>query len=200
MHRAWNNWFHCTGSTKGTWLRGDPRGWRARHHREHCEGDYKNPPPPGAYRELYELSKRLTKRKIVLTPGQREFLCRAMAESLLYREVELIDLCIGAKHWHVLARFKSLDWRARPKEKNRDPRHLMGLAKKRSARALSKAGLIDEGGVWAVRCRPLPIRDRSHQLNVAKYIPDHKKKGAAVWSLLKWKWPEFNGATPQAQG
>ena len=60
MHRAWNNWFHCTGGTKGTWLRGDPRGWRARHHREHCEGDYKNPPPPGAHRELYELSKRLT--------------------------------------------------------------------------------------------------------------------------------------------
>ena len=184
---AWNNWLHCTGSTKGAWLRGDPRGWRARHHREHCEGDYRNPPPKGAHDVLYELSKRLTRRKIVLTPEQRELACRVLAEALIYREVELIDLCVGAKHFHVLARFKSLDPDARPSETNRDPRHLIGIAKKRSARALSKAGLISEGGVWALRCRSLPIRDRAHQVNVARYIRAHVKQGAAVWSLLREK-------------
>ena len=68
---AWNNWLHCTGSTYGTWLRGDPRGWRSRD-REHVDGDYKRPPPKGKYDELHEQSKRLMKRaRVVLNPEQR---------------------------------------------------------------------------------------------------------------------------------
>ena len=43
---AWNHWYHCTAHTYGTWLRGDPRGWRARHHREHVDGDYRNRTEP----------------------------------------------------------------------------------------------------------------------------------------------------------
>src|SRR5438132_1090306 len=60
--RAWNGWYHCTASTYGTWLRGDPRGWRARHHREHVLGDYRSPPPKGMYGKLHERSKKLMKR------------------------------------------------------------------------------------------------------------------------------------------
>src|SRR4051812_22286516 len=56
---AWNDWLHVSGSTYGTWLRGDPRGWRSRRHREHCEGDYKNPPPKGEFDEEFERSKEL---------------------------------------------------------------------------------------------------------------------------------------------
>jgi hypothetical protein len=59
----------------------------------------------------------------------------------------------------------------------------MGIAKKRSARYLSDAQLADRGGVWAARCRPKPINDRPHQVCVFGYIRDHRKKGAAVWSI-----------------
>jgi hypothetical protein len=45
MGKAWNDWYHVVVHVYGSWLRGDPRGWRARHHREHVDGDYKNPPP-----------------------------------------------------------------------------------------------------------------------------------------------------------
>jgi hypothetical protein len=38
-------WFHAIITTYGAWLDGDARGFRTRHHREHVEGDYKNPPP-----------------------------------------------------------------------------------------------------------------------------------------------------------
>jgi len=62
---AWNRWYHVNGNTYGTWLRGDARGWRARHHREHCEGDYKNPPPKGTYDKLYRRSKDLMPRDAV---------------------------------------------------------------------------------------------------------------------------------------
>src|SRR5947209_9061428 len=61
----WSNWYHCTGSTYGTWLRGDPRGWRARHHREHVNGDYHSPPPRGMYDKLHARSKKLMKRDAV---------------------------------------------------------------------------------------------------------------------------------------
>jgi hypothetical protein len=184
----WNNWFHCTGRTYGTWLRGDPRGWRARHHREHVDGDYKNPPPRGKYDAVHALSKRLMKReRVILTPAQRKFACLVMGESLLYRQVDLLDLCVGAKHWHILARcLVPNDYLGARKYKDphRDPRHLVGLAKKRSAREMSRIGLIAEGGVWAIRCSPLPIRDMDHLANVAKYILDHRKQGAEVCSLI----------------
>jgi len=61
----------------------------------------------------------------------------------------------------------------------------MGIAKWRSARDLTDAGLAKPGGVWAVRCGLKPIHDRRHQLYVAQYIRDHAAEGAAVWSLLK---------------
>ena len=47
MSVAWNGWYHVTANTYGTWLRGDPRGWRERHHRKHVEGDYQTRPVPG---------------------------------------------------------------------------------------------------------------------------------------------------------
>jgi hypothetical protein len=135
------------------------------------------------YDALYEKSKQLMKRnRVELTPEQRELACMLMAEALHHHKVELIDICVSKKHWHCLARFCGLD-----QENNwkRSPRHLMGIAKKHSARVMSDEGHVERGGVWAVRCKVLPIRNRKHQLNVAKYIPDHAKKGAAVYSILK---------------
>ena len=47
--QPWRHWYHCNGSTYGTWLPGDPRGWRSRNHRVHVPGDYRTPPPPGRF-------------------------------------------------------------------------------------------------------------------------------------------------------
>lgn len=100
----WNNWFHICGSTYGQWVRGDPRGWRSRKHREHVEGDYRNPPPLGKYKKEFELSKQLMKReRVKLTPEQREIACRVMGDTLKKLGVELIDWCVRAKHFHGLA-------------------------------------------------------------------------------------------------
>ena len=45
--------YHLIWGTYGSWLPGDPRGFRTRRHREHVEGDYKHPPPPGLYEGLH---------------------------------------------------------------------------------------------------------------------------------------------------
>ena len=192
MIRPWMNWMHCTGSTYGTWLRGDPRGWRARRHREHVEGDYRKPPPPGVYDALHERSKRLMKRSgVVLEWDARVEACYAMVQALEYHECRVADLCVGARHWHALVRFFPMTEAAwflidmARLSQNRDPHHLMGIAKKESARALSRIGLAEPGGVWARGCGRRYIKDEGHFTYVRDtYIPGHAKKGAAVYSLL----------------
>jgi hypothetical protein len=128
---------------------------------------------------------------IVLSREARVMACRAMGEALLFHMVELIDLCVGARHWHVLARFRPIDperWdmiRSTGASENRDARHLMGIAKKESARALSRADLVAPGGVWAHGCGRRLIQNRAHQVAVARYIRAYATQGAAVWSLLQ---------------
>jgi hypothetical protein len=41
--------------------------------------------------------------------------------------------------------------------------------------------LAPDGGLWAVRCKCLPITDRAHFDSATDYIRDHEQSGAAVW-------------------
>src|SRR4051812_14373566 len=87
----WNDWYHVTVHVYGSWLRGDPRGWRSRHHREHVEGDYKHPPPKGTYDQLYELSKALMKRDPVrIAAALRQFVANAVAARLQHDGIEVL--------------------------------------------------------------------------------------------------------------
>lgn len=181
---GWNGWYHCTGSTYGCWVRGDARGWRSKGHREHVDGDYKRPPAAGKHARVEAESRRLMKReRVVLTPAAREAAVALLAKSLQDDGVEVIAVCVGAKHWHVLARFSPPD--APFVTADRRGRRLIGRAKGRSAVAMSKQGLVAPGGVWAARCRIKPVTDRKHQVRVVRYIAEHKKKGAAIRIILR---------------
>lgn len=173
----WNDWYHVNGNTYGTWLRGDARGFRARHHREHVEGDYRNPPAPGAHSGIFDRSRRLmTREPVHLSQAARELACVSMAKSLLRHSIQVLAVAVDDHHFHALARFP-----------DRNPRKWIGIAKKDSARALSGAGMSSKGGVWAVRCRCLPVRDRGHQVNVLRYILKHARRGASVWTWREQK-------------
>jgi len=134
--------------------------------------------------------------RVILGPSQRAAACRAMADALQFHGVELLDLCVGATHWHVLARFTpfsaspgipipGLDFATL----KREARRLMGIAKKESARALSEARLVAPGGVWAVRCGVRSVRNRAHQKALVHYVRAHARQGAAVWSQLRKQSP-----------
>ena len=203
----WSHWFHCMGSTYGTWLRGDPRGWRARHHREHVDGDYKNPPPAGTYDRLFAQSKRSMRRdEVLLDWQQRVVACREMGKTLLYHKVELIDLSVGAAHFHLLARFTPLGQSPGiriPGCGGKDPtsvnqyellkrraRHFVGIAKKNSARALSDAGLAAPGGSGADQTysRPRtstqrgPVHPRSWQRRCRRLVGSAPRPVTLRWS------------------
>jgi REP element-mobilizing transposase RayT len=169
--QAWNGWFHCNGNTYGTWLRGDPRGFRDRKHRQHFEGDYKNPPPIGMYDALLQHSKGLMRHPpLRLSLPQRLKVRDAMAEKLKCDGVELLALAVDDHHFHLLARFPD----ARPK-------HWIGRAKMNAS--MMMRGEKAHSRLWASGCRTLPIKDRAHQKNVFNYILRHAEQGAAIWSF-----------------
>lgn len=178
LEKPWNDWYHCNGNTYGTWLPGDPRGFRERRHRRHVEGDYKRPPPPGTNADRLSRSSRLMrKRAVYLDDEQRKVAIEGMVEKLLADRIELLTLAINNHHFHLLARFR-----------DHRPKHWVGRAKMHESMLLRDVGL--PGKVWAVGCRTLPIRDRPHQLNVFDYILKHRRQGATVWT--------FHDATPQS--
>jgi hypothetical protein len=167
----WNDWYHCNGNTYGTWLRGDPRGFRERDHRRHVDGDYKNPPPAGAYDRLLARSQRLMcDPPVTLDAKQRRLACDALVARLQFDEIEVLAVAVAPQHFHVLARFP-----------DRRPRERLGRARMHASVALTHAGLA--GRVWARGCRALPIADRAHQVNVFNYIRHHAAHGAAVWTF-----------------
>jgi hypothetical protein len=204
MSQAWNGWYHINGNTYGTWLRGDPRGWRARHHREHVEGDYRNPPPAGTYDRVHALSKRLMAKAdrapVYLSVEARSLARDVMTDSLLAHGVELVAFALDSHHYHLLARFINVRPLARvaPKPTDRGPwasanasppyitdppRHYVGIAKMRAAHALAEARLVRPGGVWGKRCKVTPVKDRAHQVAIARYIERHANAGAALWTI-----------------
>jgi hypothetical protein len=103
---------------------------------------------------LHAQSQRLLKRAPVhLDARQRRVAAGGLVTKLLDDGVQVIVLSVDDHHFHLLARFP-----------DHQVRRWVGRAKMHSAMLLRDCGL--KGGVWAVRCRALPIADRAHQLNV----------------------------------
>lgn len=192
---AWNDWYHCMSNTYGTWLPGDPRGFRTRGHREHIEGDYKSPPPQGRYEQRHRAAKQLLKRESVVLPRDvRPIVLAEMRSSFKRNGVEVIALSMSGMHVHVLGRFPmkrrtpTFDERGLRTSAIDDPvRHLMGLAKQWSAKRLIRDRHCESGPIWARRGKIVRISDRRHQVKAFKYILDHVNEGATVWSVLDEK-------------
>src|SRR5689334_16259687 len=75
-------WRHAVISTKNTWFKGDPRGFRAKHHEIHSSGDYKDPPPPGEHAGLLCYFKRRAGAEVQIEHDWRPTLGRALIECL----------------------------------------------------------------------------------------------------------------------
>lgn len=185
---GWDGWRHCMSSTFGAWLPGEARGFRTRHHREHVDGDYKKPPPAGLYARRYAASKaRMSRPVVVQAPALRPLVLAEVLNALLRHEVEVIAMCVGATHIHVLGRFPlrrrkpTFDEHGLRTSAIDDPvRHIIGLAKQWSSKQLMHVMLIN-APIWAKRGKIVQVRDRAHQVNTFHYIRAHVQEGAAVW-------------------
>jgi hypothetical protein len=168
-------WYHVILTTYGAWLYGDPRGFRTRHHREHVEGDYKSPPPPGKYADQERRSRESLKQEPVVLPKDlRPVVGTALRERLEQLGVLVLCLSVGGQHVHILA-----------KTPRGEARNLAGAAKLHAWHVLRSHGWRKK--LWAKRGKEKPVRDREHQLNVYAYILSHAQEGAWVW---KWERPK----------
>ena len=142
------------------------------------EGDYRNPPPEGEYKALFEYVHELLKHPPVkLRPDHRRAGGCAMVEKLSELGAEVLAVSLDAIHYHLLARLGEPSGRL-----------TIGAAKRHAYHVLRRAG--HPGKLWAKRCRIEPIADRSHQVNTYRYILNHAKTGAWVWSYrqgLYWR-------------
>jgi hypothetical protein len=168
-------WFHLIVSTYGSWLPGNPRGFRTWNHHEHVEGDYKNPPPEGEYDLRHIHAKNLQKHDaVIIPPTLRPILGEALRDRLTTLGGRVLSLAVCGQHGHLQVQ---LD--------DGDARLPLGLAKKHAWFIARDHGW--NGKLWAKRPKVIRIRSKPHQLRVYRYILAHEAEGAWVWSELRAK-------------
>lgn len=189
--KAWNAWFHCMCNTYGTWLRGDHRGWRERHHRKHVVGDYKRPPKKGSFEHIEKKSKDSMKRDPVFLEAElRRIALLAIVTCLMRDGIDVLVAALDDHHLHVLGRFR-----------DHRPRQRLGWAKFEATKKVKEfinahGAAVDivlelkhGEGIWAKRSECKPVEDQEHRLNSLNYIKGHWKKGALIW--LNPKLPRY---------
>ena len=163
-------WYHAIFTTYGTWLHGDPRGFRTRHHREHIEGDYKQPPPPGTYDKLATYSKSILKHPpVTLDDATRGIVGEAIVAYLACDGARLAELAVAATHVHLLAGLAA-----------KQHRKVLGDVKRHVWFVLRDRG--ESRRIWAKGFKVVPIRDQKHWLSAQRYIAAHFDKEAWTWS------------------
>ncbi len=190
-------WFHVTGCTYGTWLPGDDRSFRTRHHREHIAGDVNDSPPRGMYDERRDHARALMRaagrEPVRLSAEAQRIALDVMVESLRFRGCAVAIACLDDHHFHIVMRLP-----AKPTHVHGwvpDPRHshawvssemddylpevrlVFGEVKRRAARALSDKGLVAPGGVWSTRIHMRRIADETHLREATAYVAAHGEDG-----------------------
>lgn len=167
---AWNAWYFVTTNTYATWLPGDPRSWRTRHARPQPLAD--EPVSAHTDRLHAHAAQSLKRPPVRLDHKARAIALQHFLYAFAFHNIEVIACAVDDHHALALARFP-----------DHNPRKWIGIAKKESARALSRAELVPPGGVWAARSHCKPITDRKHQLDAYNYIADHATRHAATWLI-----------------
>lgn len=162
-------WYHLTLTTYGVWLPGDERGFRTYNHREHIDGDYRNPPVAGAHAVRKSIAAdHLTRPPVTLGPMQREIVGRALIERFRELGAFVLTCAVTARHLHCELKM--------PYAK----RHAwVGVGKRHTWFEMRGHGW--EGKLFGRRKKLLPIRTRSHEINAFDYIVRHIDQGAWVW-------------------
>ena len=164
-------WYHIIINTRGSWLTGDPRGFRSRNHRKHSAGDYKNPPPAGQHAGLHKVIRENSRAAVKLPADLYCVIGESMLAKAESQEHRILALAVDAHHAHVLAEL--------PVDRKL-VKQIVGSWKQRASHAVRDRL---PGVIWSKSCDPIRIDDRAHQVCVFEYILEHAQAGAWVWSF-----------------
>lgn len=164
-------WYHIIFNTLGSWLPGDPRGFRNRKHRIHSSGDYKHSPPKGEHAGLFKCNQNRSRKCVEIPKLRREVISNALQEFFARRQIRVIAISVSDHHVHIQAQ---LDW-GYPEVKK-----LVGKCKTIASLAVREQM---PGSIWSRGCDINPIKDRSYQRNVFNYIAQGQEKDAWVWDF-----------------
>lgn len=166
------SWWHVIWSTYGSWLPGDPRGFRNRHHRIHSSGDYRNPPPKGEHAGLHRYAQQISGAAVVLTAARaRTRVCDSLRELLDAEGHRALAIAVCRSHVHLLAEL--------PDDRAQMDRLIRTLKTKSSAAIRD----VLPGRVWSRGGKRIRKPDRAAQRRCFYYIRDDQERGATVWTF-----------------
>jgi len=172
MPQEGKRWYHIIINTRGSWLPGDPRGFRSRNHRRHSDGDYKNPPPAGQHAGLHKHIRERSRPPVKLPIDLYPIVGKSILEKTESQGHHTLAIAVDVHHVHLLTEL--------PADRKR-VKQIVGSWKQRASHKVREHL---PGDIWSKSCDPVEVRDRHHQQRVFHYILEHAKQGAWVWSFM----------------
>jgi hypothetical protein len=178
-------WWLLTWRTYGSWLPGDPRGFRTWRRREYV------PPPreqaesgepiynPGDYTERYAAAReRLTAPAVCLTLADRRKACSALVAEIGKLQIVPAILAVAESHVHFISQFGELRIR-----------RVAGRLKAAATIAIKHQNST-EGPVWGTGSHMKSLYAEDDFVSAFRYVEQHEGEGAVVhkWdSNIDWK-------------
>jgi REP element-mobilizing transposase RayT len=173
MSREPFRWRHIIINTHGTWLHGDPRGFRSREHRIHSSGDYKNPPPADEHAGLYRYQLEHSRPPVELPKVCWQAVGQAILKNLATQNCRTAIIAVTPTHVHHLTEIPD------------DPariRELVGWEKRfatRAARALLPS--LKDVELWAEGEAVHIVDSEEHYVSARNYIRTEQGSDAWIW-------------------
>ena len=164
-------WRHVVINAHGTWLHGDERGFRSRHHRIHSSGDYRNPPPKGEHAALHRYQSKRCRSEVTIPRDLRPTIGRAIIDYLRSENYRVLCVAIGKVHGHTVVELP-IDLRR--------VKQIVGEAKRFSSCAVTSS---IPGALWSANGEFVPVENADHLK--AAYEYDLYKQGPGAWT---WSW------------
>lgn len=162
-------WYHVIWNTLGSWLPGDPRGFRNRNHRIHSSGDYRDPPPRDEHEMLLRYNQSHSRSAVHLPKELRPPVLEAILDALADRDCSAATVSISAEHVHALV--------ALP------PDYKEAKAVVRAMKTVSSLAIREQmpGSIWS-RGRTLKrVVTMAHWKATREYIASKQEPGAYTW-------------------
>jgi hypothetical protein len=178
-------WWLVTWGTHGSWLPGDPRGFRTWRRREYVPPQYGEAASgepiydPNVYTVRHRESReRLTAPPVCLTLADRRIACSALVTEIERVRIVPAIIAVAKSHVHFVAQFGELRIR-----------HVVGRLKAAATLSIKNRESPEGGSIWATGCHMKSLYRADDFSSAFRYVDDHREEAAVVhrWDAnIEW--------------